>query len=872
MAISAGMALVSTAATGFMISAGVAGAAFLGGTLVSHFLITTAMGAALNALTPKPSMSSNAFTGSNEANMGYQISTRGAALDHQIIYGQTRVGGAIVFDAVSGENSKIFHRVIAFSGHEIEEFTTIYFNDEYLTLTSDTDSNGQTYYKPTLATNKSGVTSTRYNDFVRIYLRNGGTDNNTPVTALIQAGVGWTQYHKLNGLSYAYFRLDFDADAWPNGVPEISAKIKGKKVYDPRTSTTVWSNNPALCVRDYLISSYGLNESSAKVDDATVIRTANVCDYYNYPTLTGDQRFTCDGAFTTAVQPHDMFLQLLTSMGGSLWYSQGKWRMKAAHYVAPSIEFTADDLRSSISVSTRQSRRDNFNTVKGVFRGPLTDYQPTDYKEVTNADFVAADGGQVSVYDMNLPFTDNFNICRRLALIMLERNRQQITVAATFGLNGLKVQVGDIIQLTLPRFGWERKEFEVINWTFGLADGSDLQTEMVLREISENVFDDISDGAFLELDNTTLLSPFEVPNVGITVEGTTRILAEKVVTELSATITSADDSRVDRVEVQYKLSSETTYIPMGTGALGRYSVLDLVSDDYDVRARAINTFGIKGAWEYSLNFELNPPDDLPQDVSGFVYEVSQGTTFLRWSPVTDLDLSYYQIRYNAATSGATWASSAIAVERVARPSTFATVPTRSGTFLIKAVDKLSQPSENATALVILPADIPQLGVTDTQTEDPTFSGSKTNTVIDTAQTPDELIIDDISGSTPSGSYDFSTYIDTGSSRTCRVTGYATFNRYVGYANEWDNIPQTWDTWPEGFDTWTEEEADFGDTSVIVQVSSTTDDPSGTPTWTSYSDAIGQQIVGRAFRFKAILSATNTQVSPSIETLYAEVSY
>jgi len=273
-----------------------------------------------------------------------------------------------------------------------------------------------------------------------------------------------------------------------------------------------------------------------------------------------------------------------------------------------------------------------------------------------------------------------------------------------------------------------------------------------------------------------------------------------------------------------------------------------------------------------LNFELNPPDDLPQDVSGFVYEVSQGTTFLRWSPVTDLDLSYYQIRYSAATTGATWATSSVAVQRVARPATFATVPTRSGTFLIKAVDKLSQPSENATALVILPADIPQLGVTDTQTEDPTFSGSKTNTVIDTAQTPDELIIDNISGSTPSGSYDFSTYIDTGSSRTCRVTGYATFNRYVGYANEWDNIPQTWDTWPEGFDTWTEEEADFGDTSVIVQVSSTTDDPSGTPTWTSYSDAIGQQIVGRAFRFKAILSATNTQVSPSIETLYAEVSY
>jgi len=52
------MAIIGTATTGAMISAGVAGAAFLGGSMMSHFLITTAMGAAMNALAPKPSMPS----------------------------------------------------------------------------------------------------------------------------------------------------------------------------------------------------------------------------------------------------------------------------------------------------------------------------------------------------------------------------------------------------------------------------------------------------------------------------------------------------------------------------------------------------------------------------------------------------------------------------------------------------------------------------------------------------------------------------------------------------------------------------------------------------------------------------------------------
>ena len=857
----------------------------IGMTIASYavgYMVTTALtSVVLSSLMPKPKMPNTAM-GSNEANRGYQVSTRGAALDHQVVYGKSKVGGAIVFDAVSGENSKMLHRVVAFTGHEIEEFNTIYLNDEYLTLTTETDSNGQTYYKPTLATAKNGVTSTRYNNYVRIYLRKGGSDNDTPITSLIQAGVGWTQYHKLNGIAYAYFRFEFEADIYPNGVPDITAIIKGKKVYDPRTATTAWSDNPALCIRDYLTSSYGLSEDTNRIDDATISTAANVCDYYNYPTLTGDARFTMNGAFTTAVTPHDHIIELLGSMGGSLWYSQGKWRMKAAHYVAPTVEFTLDDVRSNISVSTRHSRRDNFNTVKGVFRGPQTHYQPTDYKEVTEASFVADDGGQVSVYDMNLPFTDNFNMCRRLALIMLERNRQQLTVQASFGLKGLKVQVGDIIQLTVPRFGWDQKEFEVIEWTFGLVEGSDLQTQMTLKEISERVFDDISDGALLELDNTNLLSPFDVPTVGITMSSLTRILTQKVVAELSATITASDPSRVDRVEVQYKLSSETDYLPMGTGELGKYSVLDLERDLlYDIRARAINTFGIKGAWEYETGYELNPPDDPPADVENFIFELSQGTTFLRWNAVPDADLSYYQIRYSALTSGATWSNSAIAIERVARPSTFATSPARSGTFLIKAVDKLGQFSDNSTSLVILATDLPQLGATDLQEEDPDFLGTKTNVVIDTSATPDEIIIDDTSAASPTGTYAFGgsvnggaarDYIDTGSNRTARVTGYATFNRHIDYAQEWDNIPQTWDTWPDTFDDWTTESAGFADTNVVVQVSSTTDDPSGTPTWTPYQDAVGQQLIGWAFRFRAVLTATNTNVSPSIETLYAEVSY
>ncbi len=53
-------------------------------------------------------------------------------------------------------------------------------------------------------------------------------------------------------------------------LPRVSAVVKGLKVYDPRSATTTWSDNPALCVRDLLLSTrYGLGHwiTSDMIDD-----------------------------------------------------------------------------------------------------------------------------------------------------------------------------------------------------------------------------------------------------------------------------------------------------------------------------------------------------------------------------------------------------------------------------------------------------------------------------------------------------------------------------------------------------------------------------------------------------------------------------
>ena len=561
-----------------------------------------------------------------------------------------------------------------------------------------------------------------------------------------------------------YVRLKFDADAFPNGIPVITAVVKGKKLYDPRTGTTAWSDNPALCLRDYLTSKYGLAEETVNIDDTLVSSAANVCDQTN--TLASTTRYTCNGAFTTASTPYDMLSEILKSMGGSMWYAQGKWRMKPAYWTSPVMDLNEDDLRSSISVGTRHSRRDNFNVIKGTFRGEESNWQTTDYPQVTNSAFLSADNNQESVADVDLSFTDNSIEARRLALISLERNRQQLTVNGSFGLKTLELQVGDNIRLTNSRFGWTNKEFEVVQWSFGLTDGLDLQTQMTLRETAETVFDEVSDGVVYERDNTTLLSPFLVPSVGLSSSVVAKVFAEKLVNELTLTVTSAASERVDKVQVQYKDVSETEYKNVSDGPLGKFTIIDLEKSFYDARARAVNTFGNIGEWEYLFNIEVDALSAPPADITNFGHELSGGTLFLDWTAVPDLDLSYYQVKHSPLTSGVAWGDGSIVLSKIARPATNASLPARAGTFLIKAYDKNLNESVNATSLVVLPTELPPLGTSQTITEDPTFGGTKTNCIV----VSNQLEIDDTSASSPTATYLMqgqANYIDTGSARNAQ---------------------------------------------------------------------------------------------------------
>lgn len=184
---------------------------------------------------------------------------RQAVTTHKVVYGQRRVSGPIVYVGSSQQNLYV-HLIVVLASHRVEAIDEVWFNDECIPNDA-LDANGN-------------VTSGKFKDFARIR-KVIGTSSQTADSLLVGEVPEWTVNHRLRGRAYLYVRLKFSQDIYSSGIPNISAVVKGKRVYDPRDSLTKFTCNPALIARDYLSNTF---EATGTIDNDSVSAAANVCD------------------------------------------------------------------------------------------------------------------------------------------------------------------------------------------------------------------------------------------------------------------------------------------------------------------------------------------------------------------------------------------------------------------------------------------------------------------------------------------------------------------------------------------------------------------------------------------------------------------
>lgn len=112
---------------------------------------------------------------------------------------------------------------------------------------------------------------------VRVKKHLGGASDPADASLISEVPDKWTANHVLRGFTYTVIRFDLRQAEFQNGLPDINVLMKGRKLYDPRTGITAWSQNPALAIYDYLTSPMcGVNP--ADISLSHIITAANVCD------------------------------------------------------------------------------------------------------------------------------------------------------------------------------------------------------------------------------------------------------------------------------------------------------------------------------------------------------------------------------------------------------------------------------------------------------------------------------------------------------------------------------------------------------------------------------------------------------------------
>jgi hypothetical protein len=907
-------AAASTAVGVFVTTSIAATTSAIVASFATNFAISLAGSVALSALSGKPSGSFGA-QGQGVLNRDQMI--KQAITNRRVIYGTAKVSGPLVYMETT-DNNKYLHMVIALASHEVTKINAIYIDDEIIVSEAFADLD---------VWDASGnVTTGKYKDKVRIKTHNGASNQTADADLVSESNGLWTNDHRLQGIAYVYVRLEFDQDVFPNGIPNISAIVNGKKVFDPRDSTTHFSTNPALCIRDYLLDTdYGLGVSSSEINDTSFSAAANVCDEqvsitnaervirgskisqtyihskdftvdgfeYNNADASGnlisnviEHRYTMNGTFDTNETPKSIIENMLSSLGGTFNYTVGEFSLKAASYITPSDTLTQDNLRAGVSVKSKESRRDQFNTTKGVFVYQGEDFQPTDYPTITSSTFVSEDNNETVFANIDFPFTVVPTMAQRLAKIALYANREQLSLVFPCNLSAFKYQVGDTIMVDLDRYGFSSKVFEVAKWSLALDQDNNGQpvmgVDLLLKETSSAVYDWNAEEKTFSLNNTTLFDAKTVAAPGLTVTDELRIVNEEAVSVLLAEVTSSNNA-VSQFEVQAKKASDTNYVSMGKGGTGRYELLN-VEDGvvYDVRARALNALNVRSPFTSDAHQVVGKTEP-PADVTNFQVNVIGTEAHLSWTPVADLDLSHYIIRHSPLTSGAIFTNATTLVDKVSRPANTVTVPALTGTYFVRSVDKLGLASANATSNVTLIDDIKDLNLVATSTQHPSFTGTKTDVYdIGSALVLDTALFDDVTGDfddavgkfdggggtvSSEGIYDFDTYIDTGGVYTSRITATVLSER-LDYVDLFDDAAGLFDDREGFFDG---DNATFGDVNVELQIARTRDDPTtGSPTYTAFQKFNVGDYIGRGFKFRAVLKSADLTATPKVTQLSVTV--
>ena len=700
-----------------------------------------------------------------------------------IIYGTRKVGGNVVFLETSGTDNEFLYMIMVVSEGEIDDISQIYINDNLVTWSGDladntertVNSSDSNYYK-----DSASLISVK---------PHYGSDSQTYDT-LVGGLSSWTSNHRLRGLAYLAFKFTWNSDAF-GSLPTVHAVVKGKKIYNPNldgtltggsgshradtSSTWEYSDNPVYQLLDYLRNTrFGMGIANGYFDTnfADWQTAGDVCDANITPYSGASQIDLMDShaVVDTSRKAIDNIKELIKGCRGILNFTAGAYKMLVETSGSATITLDEDNIIDGIQISSK-NKNSRYNRVIVSFVNPNKNYQsdevqfpPVDDSSLASADqhstMKTADGGILLEGRFDFQTLTNPYQAQEMAEIILRRSRTSLDVSLKADGNAMELSVGDIVNITHATPGFSAKAFRVQ----GLVLNADSTVSLQLSEHQDSYYTFGTQTAVATIPDTTLPNPFSiVAPASVTLSDELILYNEgTAITRLNIVVGASTDKFVQYYQVEAKLSTETDYKIIAKGSQLNYEMLNVIDDKtYNVRVKAINALGVSSSYT-SANRLIVGATEPPNDVENFSVNMQGSNQMqLNWDAVSDLDVSYYEIRYQNVTSSAQWNKSNNWLQVPRTSGTTKTTNAKTGAFLIKAVDKLGNESNNETIIYSNISSLQAYKNISTLTEDLTAGTYDSDIALTDSSGTNSIVLDTITDfddttgnfDSPSGDFD-----------------------------------------------------------------------------------------------------------------------
>lgn len=330
----------------------------------------------------------------------------------------------------------------------------------------------------------------------------------------------WTPFHRLGGIAYIAMTLHFTPNVLTS-IPNVTACVRGRRVYSLQHKHWVDSDNPALCIRDLLLERVawgGAGMKMSEVNDDQFQAAADKCweviaefDAAGLPI--SRFRYTLNGVIDPEAGVKANLQQMLAACNGVLTWEQGRYGLKIRDPEKAPVDLILDETNmiGSWSMATAEpDERVNLmiaRYVDGVkynateIKDQILEVQ---YPEDENP-YLTQDSDYEISREIDFPLCTNQMEAKARARDALQHDRADITCAITAKEIAAQLSLLDIVRVTHSVPGWVEKRFYVME--IGLQ--VDHNVRLLLREVPGGVVT-ITPPAPLMIPNGT---PFEIITV-----------------------------------------------------------------------------------------------------------------------------------------------------------------------------------------------------------------------------------------------------------------------------------------------------------------------------------------------------------------------